>query len=225
MRTLPPAMRAASPVELAQRLQVERRGKPFVLYRDADGHERIVELGGRSQPLCIGRQASSDVALPWDAGVSRAHALLERVGDEWTLVDDGLSRNGSYVNGHRIRGRRRLRDGDCITVGQTLLVYVEPAGERVGGRATEALPEANPPALSAAQRRVLEALCRPIMQARFTSPPSNREIAQELFLSVETVKSHLHALFDIFGVADNVPQNRKRAELARRALERGVLSA
>ena len=41
-------------------------------------------------------------------------------------------------------------------------------------------------------------------------------------VSVDTVKSHLHALFELFGVGD-VPQNRKRAELARRALTSGVV--
>jgi DNA-binding NarL/FixJ family response regulator len=40
---------------------------------------------------------------------------------------------------------------------------------------------------------------------------------------VETVKSHLRALFDLFGVAD-LPQNRKRVELVRRAFETGVVS-
>jgi DNA-binding NarL/FixJ family response regulator len=56
----------------------------------------------------------------------------------------------------------------------------------------------------------------------FAGPRSNREIADELFLSVETVKSHLRALFDLFGVAA-LPQNRKRAELVRRAFETGIV--
>ena len=48
------------------------------------------------------------------------------------------------------------------------------------------------------------------------------EIADDLYLSVETVKTHLRTLFDLFGVGD-LPQNRKRAELVRRAFETGVL--
>jgi DNA-binding NarL/FixJ family response regulator len=78
-----------------------------------------------------------------------------------------------------------------------------------------------PPELSPAQRRVLTALCRPLAESPFAAPPSNREIADELFVSVDTVKSHLHALFELFGVGD-VPQNRKRAELVRLAFERGA---
>jgi pSer/pThr/pTyr-binding forkhead associated (FHA) protein len=217
VRVLPPALRLVSPTELAERLHAERRGVPFALYLDGDGRQRIVELSD-ARPLCIGRQPSSDIPLPWDTEVSRAHAMLERVGDEWTLVDDGLSRNGSYVNGERVRARRRLADGDTITVGRTLIVFAAAEPELV---ATETTRESAPPELSAAQRRVLSALCRPFLEDAFATPPSNREIAEQLVVSVETVKSHLRALFEIFGLED-MPQNRKRAELARRAFERGV---
>ena len=80
---------------------------------------------------------------------------------------------------------------------------------------------AAPPELSPARRRVLFALCRPLFEDPFAGPPSNREIADELVVSVETVKSHLHALFELFEVED-MPQNRKRSELVRRAFQRGA---
>ena len=70
---------------------------------------------------------------------------------------------------------------------------------------------------------MLVALCRPFAASRFATPPSNRELADELFVSVETVKFHLHALFGLFGLAD-VPQHRKRAALAQHALELGVVT-
>jgi hypothetical protein len=79
------------------------------------------------------------------------------------------------------------------------------------------------PELSAAQRRVLVALCRPFAASRFATPPSNRELADELYVSVETVKFHLHALFGLFGLTE-VPQHRKRAVLAQLALEHGVVT-
>ena len=69
---------------------------------------------------------------------------------------------------------------------------------------------------------MLHALCAPVVEDRFAAPPSNREIAAELYLGVETVKSHLHALFELFGIGD-MPQNRKRAELVRLAFERGAV--
>jgi pSer/pThr/pTyr-binding forkhead associated (FHA) protein len=210
-------LRHVSPAELAQRLAAERRGVPFLLYLDGDRRQRIVELAGRE--LSIGRDEDNDVPLPWDTEVSRAHAMLERVGTAWTIVDDGLSRNGSYVNGQRLRGRRRLDDGDAITVGGTLIVFV--AEPRVA-RTTATTRIGRPPELSPAQRRVLAALCRPVLDGPFAAPATNREIADELVVSVETVKSHMHALFDLFEIGD-MPQHRKRSELVRRAFERGVV--
>ena len=57
--------------------------------------------------------------LAWDERVSRVHAALDPVGSDWTLVDDGLSRNGTFLNGDRLTGRRRLRDGDTFVLGST----------------------------------------------------------------------------------------------------------
>lgn len=221
MKALPAALRTVSATELAERLAMERRGLPFLLYFDADRHQRIVELGAHAGALSIGREPRSDVSLAWDTEVSRAHAVLERVGDSWTLLDDGLSRNGSYVNGRRVRGRRRLESGDAITIGGTLLVFVA-GGAAVPTTTTTRYPAL--PDLTPAQQRVLAALCAPAVARPFAAPASNAEIAAELFVTVDTVKSHLHALFGLFGI-DGMPQNRKRAELVRLAFERGVVSA
>ena len=148
------------------------------------------------------------------------HAVLERAGGHWTLVDDGLSRNGSFVNGRRVLGRRRLADGDEIAVGHTLLVF--SSGPEATLKSTQTMTEHARPQLSEAQQRVLLALCAArSWPTRSAGPASNKEIADALFVSVETVKSHLRVMFDRFGIGADVPQNRKRAELARRAIERG----
>jgi pSer/pThr/pTyr-binding forkhead associated (FHA) protein len=217
--SLPPPLRYVSPAELAERVTVERRGLPFLLYLDGEQRQHIVELGGARDAMSIGREAENDVPLEWDTEVSRTHAVLERVGSSWTIVDDGLSRNGSFVNGQRIRGRRRLHDGDAITIGGTLLVFVAAPGT---AHTTATSRKGTPPELSPAQRRVLAALCRPTLEGAFTPPASNREIADELVVGVETVKTHMHALFELFDIAD-MPQNRKRSELVRRAFERGAV--
>lgn len=220
MRVLPLPLRAVSPSELAERLEAERSGEAFLLYLDPGGRQRIVRLEGRAEPLSIGRTAANDVALEGDDEVSRVHAMLEPVGSEWTVVDDGLSRNGTYVNGARVRGRRRLADGDAIAVGVSLILF---AGADRPEATTHTTRHAAPPELSAARRRVLFALCRPLLHDPFAGPPSNREIAAELVVSVETVKSHMHALFELFEV-EEMPQNRKRSELVRRAFQRGALN-
>ena len=220
MTVLRPPLRWVSPAELAERLAAERRGMPLLLYLDGDGRQRIVELGDGPR-ICIGRDPQAEVPLIWDTEVSRVHALVERVAGSWTLVDDGLSRNGTFLDGRRLRGRQRLRDGDAISVGRTTLVFLAAAGD-VG--TTDASRYGGPPPLSPAQRRVLEALCAPVRDDRFAPPASNRDIADRLVLSVETVKSHLQALFERFGVQD-LPPTRKRHELVRRAFERGAVAA
>jgi predicted component of type VI protein secretion system len=203
-------------------MDAERHGTPFLVLRDGSDRQLIVELTAERSPITIGRQPTSDVALTWDDEVSRAHADVECIGDVWTLVDDGRSRNGTFVNGERVHGRRVLRGGDVVALGRTILTFESPAGS--GSGSTAVGRARTPPPLSAAQRRVLVALCRPIAGARFAAPPSNRELAAELCVSVETVKFHLHALFELFGLAE-VPQHRKRAALARLALEQGAVTA
>jgi hypothetical protein len=212
---LPHAMHRATASELQARLAAERGERPFLLFRDGAAVQCIQDLGDAPPRLTIGRSAQSDVALVWDAEVSRLHATLERIGDEWTLVDDGRSHNGSYVDGERVTGRRRLRDGDVIAVGRTAIVFRSPSGRESLRTATSQYSA--PPKVSEAQLRVLTALCRPYAAASFAVPASNKEIADELTIGVETVKTHMRALFDAFELGA-LPQHQKRAALAQRAL-------
>jgi pSer/pThr/pTyr-binding forkhead associated (FHA) protein len=213
---------AASPSELRDRLAAERRGTPFLLYRDGEDRQVIVELRDDRPPLTIGRSPRSDVALRWDGEVSRLHAQLERVGGDWLVIDDRLSRNGTYVNGERLRARRVLRGGDVIRTGDTQLAFVAPAGGSISATATAARPAAAPD-LTPAQRRVLVALCRPLAERGVAA--SNREIADELVVALDTVKGSLSRLFELFAIGADVPQNQKRALLARRALQSGAVGA
>jgi len=89
----------ATPAELQERLAATRRGMAFVVLRDAQDAQRLVGLDPTRAPLTVGRGTGADVCLEWDAEVSRVHAELVRVGEDWAVVDDGLSRNGSLVNG------------------------------------------------------------------------------------------------------------------------------
>jgi class 3 adenylate cyclase len=70
------------------------------------------------------------VHLASDPSVSLVHAELIPLGAHWLIGDDGLSRNGTFVNGERVSGRRRLRGGDIIRVGRTTLTFRDPAGTR-----------------------------------------------------------------------------------------------
>jgi hypothetical protein len=212
-----------SPVELQGWIRANRRADSYLLFRDASGGQQILTLGERGAQVTIGRAPGCDVCLEWDVGVSRAHARIERFGrDDWMLVDDGLSRNGSIVNGERLRQRRRLVDGDVLRFGETCIIYRAPTPEAVQ---TVAIGTGSAEIrLSPAQRRVLVALCRPYRDGgEFAKPASNREIAEELVLSVEAIKTQLRGLFEKFEV-EPLARDAKRARLVHRAFETGVIS-
>jgi pSer/pThr/pTyr-binding forkhead associated (FHA) protein len=218
----PLAPHASTPAELQERLRAEREGEPFLVFRDDQGRQRLEQLEGRAGRVTIGRNPTNDVALTWDEQVSRLHAEIEPLGGEWILTDEGLSRNGSFVNGERLDGRRRLRDGDVIRIGRTSLAFrvPEPADSRPTAAATG---HTGPPAVTDTQRRILTALVRPYRDSDFAAPATNGQIAEEVFLSVDAVKAHLRGLFAAFGL-DHLPQNQKRAALAIRALQEGLVT-
>ena len=214
---------AATALELKAQILAEREGLPFLIYRDGSGEHRLLVLHAEQERVTIGRRPSADVALESDEEVSRLHAELVRKGEDWTLADEGLSMNGSFVNGEPVRGHRRLRDGDAIRVGGTVLVFRNPTDHE--SKATTPSDELRTIVnLSDAQRRVLAALCRPFRESvAFVTPPSNEQIAAELYLSVDAVKKHLRTLFEKFGVS-HLPQNEKRARLVERAFAGGFIS-
>ena len=212
---------SATPAELRERIEAERRGRPFLVFRDGDGAQRLLDLSG-TERLSIGRGAGNELSLSWDTEVSRLHAELEAIAGEWTVTDDGLSRNGTYVNGNRISGRTRLRDGDLLRVGRTSIAYRRPEAEdsmptQVAGERL-ALSDLPP-----TQRQVLVALARPYKSNEFAVPATNQDIAAELHLSVDAVKSHLRTLFQRFGI-EHLPQNQKRSRLVAEALQSGLIS-
>src|SRR5438552_6436259 len=76
-----------------------------------DADAELVQIGktSRTWPLSkeavvIGRMEGCDIILP-DAGVSRRHAEIRRVGDEWALMDLG-SANGTELNGKSVHHHR-----------------------------------------------------------------------------------------------------------------------
>ena len=218
----PLAAHAATPGELRERIDAERGGLPFLVLRDGEGTQRLFVLDPARARVTIGRSTANDVALVWDGEVSRLHAELERLGDQWTAADDGLSRNGSFVNGQRISGRHRLRDGDVLRVGRTQIGFRVPDAQETSPTAA-AGSRIELSQLSATQRAVLVALCRPYKDSELATPATNQQIADELYLSVDAVKAHLRTLFRHFGVG-HLPQNQKRSYLALRALQDGIVS-
>jgi DNA-binding CsgD family transcriptional regulator len=209
-----PDRHSSTPSELQERIAAERSDAPFVELRDGDGIQHLIPLAG--ERITVGRSPASGLALPWDAQVSRTHASLECIDGVWTLLDDGRSTNGTFVNEERVQGRRTLRPFDVIRLGATRLRFHDPS-ETTDSKLTEVASQAAIPAITPAQLRVLIALCRPV-----EGPASNDEIADELTVSIDTVKTHMRALFDAFNLQASAPY-RKRFELVRLAIDAGLV--
>ena len=77
--------------------------------------------------MIIGRGEDSHVFLP-DYRLSRRHAEVEQRIDGFYIVDLG-STNGTFLNGQRIVGERRLSDGDLISLGDSRLVFSSGASD------------------------------------------------------------------------------------------------
>jgi len=106
--------------------------------------------------------------------------------------------------------------------GTTSVTFRSPRREQPGG----ADPAQNPAAvgLSTTQRRVLAALCCPYNAGgRFADPATDKQIADELFISVGAVRTHLRVLYAKLGV-EQLPQSDMRALLVERAFSAGMIS-
>ena len=213
---------AQSDSDLKARAAAERAGRPFLLYQDGDGRQQLFFFAPGAASASIGRVPPSDLLLDWDPQVSRLHARLERVEDDWEVFDDGLSSNGTFLNGARLSGRCRLRDGDTLRFGTTSVTFRSPQREQPGAADPAQTPAAV--GLSTTQRRVLLALCRPYKAGRrFAEPATDEQIADELFLSVGAVRTHLSVLYAKLGV-EQLPQSDMRALLVERAFSAGLIS-
>jgi len=203
--------------------RVPELADPYLCHWDATAEQRRWALPADGGVVTLGRSSATDVCIGWDSKVSRVHATMERIGGQWTVEDDGLSRNGTFVNGTRLSSRVRLRDRDKIMLGGTVLTFCSPpqtaSQQTVVG---DAVPTRS--RLTEPQRSVLLALCRPYKGGRpYAIPATNQQIAAELFLSLDAVKTHLRTLFHKFGIED-LPQNQKRARLVEMALQFGVIA-
>ncbi len=74
--------------------------------------------------MTIGRSSDAEVGFPEVMEVSRRHARIRR-GEEATIIEDLGSRNGTWINGARLDGPRRLISGDIIEVQVVKLKFIE----------------------------------------------------------------------------------------------------
>jgi DNA-binding CsgD family transcriptional regulator len=154
--------------------------------------------------VSIGRDATQDVHLVADRKVSRSHAQLEHRDGQWIVVDLG-SVNGTKIGARRI-DRHPLRDGDRIQIGTTTLTFIAGDDEN----ATEADMERTEPELVFSNRESQ-------ILALISQGLTDQAIADQLFISASTVRSHLERIRDKTGL-------RRRSELTRLAIGLGIVT-
>ncbi|HVO21094.1 MAG TPA: FHA domain-containing protein [Anaeromyxobacter sp.] len=146
-----------------------------LVIEDEVGTRSIVPFAAAE--LTVGRAPEgNDFRLP-DRNVSRRHARFLNVNGLVSIEDLG-SLTGTFVNGERISGRRRLRDGDLVEIGDYDLAVVPDEGLAVvaGPGAPPPLPGgARPPAPpTAAPAPPAPAAPAPVVASR---PPPPRPAA------------------------------------------------
>src|SRR5262245_14127457 len=90
----------------------------------------------------VGRIAEMDIVID-NVSVSRRQAEIQREGDGW-IVRAIASSNGTFVNGERLNGDRKLQPGDEIGIGKYSLFF-ERAGTAADAPAAVTAPTAPPP--------------------------------------------------------------------------------
>jgi pSer/pThr/pTyr-binding forkhead associated (FHA) protein len=93
----------------------------YLAYEES-GRQVVLPLG--QEWTRIGRSLAADLRFD-DATVSRRHALIVSQPDGVRVLDD-RSLNGVYVNGARVEWSP-LADGDEVTVGRHLIVFMDTA--------------------------------------------------------------------------------------------------
>jgi hypothetical protein len=189
------------------------------LERSGPGGHDLVVLDDTRPRLSIGKNPDNHLVIDGDTAVSRAHAVLERVGPFWCITDVG-SMNGTMVNGKQIFAPRTLVDRDEILVGRTLLVLHDQSARH--DTTTERVRQA--PARTGREQDVLIELCRPVLSGHaFTPPASVTAMAEALYVTEAAVRQHLGHLYDKFLIESKHGESR-RVLLANEAIQTGAVA-
>ena len=194
---------------------VRNEGHPYLRYRDG-GAFRAIALDPSASPIYIGRDAGCAARILQDALVSRRHARVIFGAGQWS-IEDGPSRNGTFVDGKRTTGEQILDDGAMLTVGKTALSFHVPASATVVATLADEPPvrRLHP---TPTQRKVLVELARPFLDPGADLPvaPTNAAIAARLGYQAATIRDAISDLYRQAGLARGTSD--QRAELVRLAI-------
>ena len=92
-----------------------------ILEPEGRAGERFTGQAGKE--MTIGRSLMCDITIPDDVYASTLHARFFRDGSN-LLIEDLQSTNGTYVNTERVVVPTRLRRGDIVQAGGTIMEVV-----------------------------------------------------------------------------------------------------
>jgi hypothetical protein len=104
------------------------------LLRVEQKHEKPFEIDLNKDAFSIGRSSANDLTFN-NLSLSRHHARIVRKEEKFFVEDTG-SRNGTFLNGVRIRQASPLKNEDVIQLGEITIRYLSPISERVEVRDT-----------------------------------------------------------------------------------------
>lgn len=95
----------------------------------------------RQEVTSLGRDDSCDIVIP-NRQISRQHVRFKRLAADHYVIEDLASKNGTWLNGHRLEGEHKLSDGDEIQI--ALVVKLRFADSDITASMTDNLPDVIP---------------------------------------------------------------------------------
>ncbi len=112
---------------------------PVIVILDGDMANQYWVL--EREEMILGRDETCDIPIP-HRQISRQHALFRRQDKDTYYIRDLDSKNGTWVNGKRLEGERKLGDGDEIHI--ALAFRLRFIGSGVTAPVTQGLPDIIP---------------------------------------------------------------------------------
>ena len=106
---------------------------------------QVYELS--EEVMNLGRDITNNIVIN-DREVSRHHLRLMRGAEGYTIEDLG-STNGTFINGKRVSGAQALKNGDMVSLGETVTLGYELVRAQGGQAPSAAAPSAPAPSPSA----------------------------------------------------------------------------
>ena len=105
--------------QCGNKIVLSNEREPTLTMLFGEGQELIFSI--KRNRTTIGRDIENDIVLR-DSKISKVHAIIVKEnGEIW--IEDLDSKNGVYVNGRKIEGKKKLMNGNLIKLGFTILRF------------------------------------------------------------------------------------------------------